>query len=231
MKKCIYVVEDEKDMLDFFRFLLTEEGYDVECFSSGENAYKKIQLKEPDMVLLDLMLPGISGFEICRLLKNDANFWKIPIIVISSRKDEFDIVTGINLGCDEYLTKPFSEKILLAKIKSLLDKKEKFTQTHSEVIKYKDIIIDLSKFQATVEGKAVNLTPSEFKLLNLLITNKGIVYTREQISDRIYDYEGYYGDRAIDILIGRVRKKIGNYGKYLESIYGVGYRFKEEVND
>jgi len=231
MTKCIYVVEDEPDMLDFFRYILTEEGYNVECFSSGEAVLKKIQDRKPNLFLFDLMLPGISGFELCRILKNDSTLWEIPIIVISSRNEEFDVVTGINLGCDDYTTKPFSEKILLAKIKSLINKRERQSNENTEVIKFKDLVITPAKFEISIKGKIINLTPAEFKLLAFLITNKDIVYTRERIIDRIYDYEGYSGDRSIDILIGRIRKKIGIYGKNIESIYGVGYRFKEDIED
>ena len=231
MKKSVFVIEDEKDMLEYYRYILTEEGYEAECFSCGEIALQKIKSNIPDLILLDLMLVKISGLELCRILKSDPKFWDIPIIVISSRSDEFDIVNGINIGCDDYITKPFSEKILLAKIKSILDKKDKLSLDKNEAIKFKDIILDSARFEVSIKGKIINLTPSEFKVLNLLLANKGIVFTRDQICAKIYDYDGYYGDRSVDILIGRIRKKIGSYGKHLESIYGVGYRFKEEINE
>lgn len=229
MDKCIYIIDDEKDILNLLKFILTEEGYNVQCFSSGEDALRSIEINKPDLILLDLMLPGISGFEICKKIKNNPNLWNIPVIVISSRTDEFDIVTGITLGCDDYLTKPFSERILLAKIKAFFEKEERQSAEKSSLIKFKDLIIDPDKFELIIKGRIINLTPTEFKVFCFLVKNKGRVFSREQIFDANYEYSSYYSDRSIDILIGRIRKKIGSYAKHLESIYGVGYRFKEEV--
>lgn len=229
MSKCIYVVEDEKDMLDFFRYILTEEEYDTKCFSSGEDALKNIYIKKPDLILLDLMLPGVSGFEVCRIVKNDPELWNIPVIVISSRKEEFDIINGLSFGCDDYITKPFSEKILLAKIKSFLSKQDRSSLENIDVIKFKDLLIDQSKFEAYIKDKIIDLTPAEFKLLNFLVRNMETVHSRLQISDKIYNHGNLNGDRSIDILVARVRKKIGVYSKNIESIYGVGYWFKKEI--
>ncbi|NLF82972.1 MAG: response regulator transcription factor [Candidatus Gastranaerophilales bacterium] len=232
MSKRIYVVEDEQDMLDYFQFILTEENYEMKGFTSGEALLKEIKAQKPDLILLDLMLPGISGFEVCRALKNDDELWNIPIIVISSRKDEFDIINGINFGCDDYITKPFNEKILLAKIKSILQKEERQSREKYNKVKFKDLVINSTTFEATINGKDLDLTPTEFKLLDFFLRNREKVFSREELSDIIYDYDNYNyfnGDRSIDILITRIRKKIGDYSKNIKSIYGVGYRFKEDV--
>lgn len=232
MSKRIYVVEDEQDMLGYFQFILTEEKYEMKGFTSGEALLKEIRTQKPDLILLDLMLPGISGFEVCRALKNDDELWNIPIIVISSRKDEFDIINGINFGCDDYITKPFNEKILLAKIKSILQKEERQSREKHNKVKFKDLVINSTTFEASINGKILDLTPTEFKLLDFFLRNREKVFSRAELSDIIYDYDNYNyysGDRSIDILITRIRKKIGDYSKNIKSIYGVGYRFKEDV--
>ena len=145
------------------------------------------------------MLPGISGFEVCRALKNDDELWNIPIIVISSRKDEFDIINGINFGCDDYITKPFNEKILLAKIKSILQKEERQSREKYNKVKFKDLVINSTTFEATINGKDLDLTPTEFKLLDFFLRNREKVFSREELSDIIYDYDNYnYSTAPID---------------------------------
>lgn len=230
MKKKIFVIEDEQEMLDLLSYILTDEGYDVQPFLNGENALRTLNNTSPDLILLDLMLPGISGLEICQKLKNNPAKWNIPIIILTSRSDEFDILNGINLGCDEYMTKPFSEKILLAKIKSILNKEDRKKVLAEGIIKMGDLNIDPGQYSATVRDKVITLTPTEFKLLYFLAKNVNKVYTRTQIFESVHDEDIYSGDRSIDILIGRIRKKLDTYGKYIESIYGVGYRFTRPEN-
>ncbi|MDD3012492.1 MAG: response regulator transcription factor [Candidatus Gastranaerophilales bacterium] len=227
MSKTIFIVDDEPDILNLLGFILSEEGYTVHEFTSGEEALKKIELIKPDLITLDLMLPGMSGLEICKIIKSNLNTWNIPIIVLSSRSEEFDILTGLTVGCDDYITKPFSEKILLAKIKSIFLKEERKTAESNLILKIKDMLIDPDRFEISIKGKLLNFTATEFKILHFLAKNTGRVYTRDQIFESFKETDFYSGDRSIDILIGRIRKKLGNYGRLIESIYGVGYRLKE----
>jgi len=227
MSKNIFIIEDEPDMLNLLGFILSEEGYTVHKFISGEEALKQVNVIKPDLITLDLMLPGMSGLEICKIIKNNPATWNIPIIVLSSRSEEFDILTGLNVGCDDYITKPFSEKILLAKIKSILFRESRKQGQSEKIIKIKDMMIDPDRFEVSIKGKLINLTATEFKILYFLAKNPGRVYSREIIFESTKELDFYSGDRSIDILIGRIRKKLGTYGKIIESIYGVGYRFKE----
>jgi len=227
MPKTIVIIEDEPDMLDLLGFILSEEGYAVHKFASGEEALKNIKSIKPDLITLDLMLPGVSGLEICKTIKNNSETWDIPIVVLSSRSDEFDIITGLSVGCDDYITKPFSEKILLAKIKSIFSKEDRKITCSNSVVKIKDMLIDQDRYEISIKGKLLNFTATEFKILHFLAKNPGRVFTRDQIFEAFRETDFYSGDRSIDILIGRIRKKLGSYGKLIESIYSVGYRFKE----
>jgi len=230
MSKIIFIIEDEPDMLELLGFILSEEGYEVHKFISGEEALKNIKFIKPDLITLDLMLPGMSGLEICKAVKSNFETWNIPIIVLSSRSEEFDILTGLSVGCDDYITKPFSEKILLAKIKSIFSREERKTNDSNTTIRIKDLLIDPDRFEISIKGKLLNFTATEFKILHFMTKNTGRVFTRDQIFEAFKETEFYSGDRSIDILIGRIRKKLGNYGKLIESIYGVGYRLKENYD-
>lgn len=228
MSKKIFIIEDEPDMQDFYEDFFVKENYEIKVFGSAEEALISLEKNVPDLILLDLMLPGMTGFEFSQKLKSNKNYEKIPVIILSARNDEFDIITGINLGCDDYITKPFSPKILLAKIKALFQKQEKSDTTTSDIVMYKTLRLDNSKFEAFLDDKPIELTPGEFKLLYFLMKSKGRVYSRTQIGENIYNQIDYDCDRSIDILVGRIRKKIDVYGKNIETIYGVGYTFKED---
>ena len=228
MPKTIFIIEDEPDMQDFYEDFFVKEDYEIKVFGTAEEALTSLGKNVPDLILLDLMLPGMTGFEFSRVLKANKNYANIPIIILSARTDEFDIITGINLGCDDYITKPFSPKILLAKIKALFQKQEKSFVQESDIVIYKTLKLDNSKFEAFIDEQLIELTPGEFKLLYFLMKSKGRVYSRTQIGENIYNQIDYDCDRSIDILVGRIRKKIGIYGKNIETIYGVGYTFKED---
>lgn len=226
-KPRIFIIDDEDTILKLIEFYLTKEGYDVSCFLTGESALKKIEEKKPDLILLDVMLKGRSGFEICRIIKRDFAVWNIPVILITARNDEFNIVTGFELGADDYITKPFSEKILLARIKAILRRKNSYE--NNPKLNFNGLVIDPQKHKVLVNGKKTNLTRSEIKLLYFLASNPGRVFERYKISEAIREDDTPSNDRSIDVIVVRIRKKIKRYGKYIETVYGVGYRFKELI--
>lgn len=206
------------------------EGYKVYKYKRGYDALRDVETLFPDLVLLDLMLPDISGLEICKKIKDSPKTSDIPVIILSARSDEYDILTGFNFGCYDYITKPFSEKVLIARIKSALANTHlgcPNCKKHFNIVKINDLVINSITFETTIKNKAIDLTPLEFKLLHFLAKNINKVFTREQIFEELYaENDENRSDRSIDILINRVRKKIGAYGKNIETIYGVGYSFK-----
>ena len=229
MNKSIFIIEDETDMLDLLAFILTKEGFKVFKFQKAANALREMESIMPDMVLLDVMLPDMSGLELCKKTKDNSKTSDIPVIMLTSRNDEYDVIMGFSFGCSDYITKPFNEKILLARIKATIDKSCKGCscgKKNNGVIKVGKLIIDFSRFEATIKNKIINLTPLEFKLLHFLTRNQNKVFSRNQLFRELYEGNDNRSDRAIDILVNRIRKKIGSYGNNVESIYGVGYSFK-----
>ena len=219
MNKSVFIVEDETDMLNLLDFILTKEGFEVFKFNKAEKALAEVESLMPDLVLLDVMLPDMSGLELCKKIKDNPKTSDIPVIMLTSRNDEYDIILGFNFGCSDYITKPFNEKIEKS-CKSCPCGKQ------NGIVKVGKLLIDLSKFEVSIKNKLVDLTPLEFKLLHFLTKNQNKVYTRQQLFRELYEDEDNRSDRAIDILINRIRKKIGSYGNNVESIYGVGYSFK-----
>ena len=229
MSKSIFVVEDETDMLDLLTYILTKEGYKVFKFNRADLALTKIESIMPDLVLLDVMLPDMSGLEMCKKIKDNLKTSDIPVILLTSRNDEYDVIMGFNFGCSDYITKPFNEKILIARIKATIAKSCKgcsCSKKTNGVIEIGKLIIDFSRFEVSIKNKLVDLTPLEFKLLHFLTKNQNKVFTRQQLFRELYEGDDNRSDRAIDILINRIRKKIGSYGNNVESIYGIGYSFK-----
>jgi DNA-binding response OmpR family regulator len=229
--KRIFIIEDEPDMLSLLKLLMEEENYEVVGFLRGEealNLLNKSGEKLPDLVLLDLMLPGMSGYEICRNIKNNSATWNIPVLILTSRSDEFDMLTGFNLGADDYITKPFSEKLLVARVKTALSRSERSTDTN--IIRFKNLLIDKEKYEVSIDDKIKNLTAAEFKTLVFLAENKAKVFTRDQIFAQIKEGYSDSTERSVDISIARIRKKLGSYSKYIQSVYGVGYVFKETLD-
>lgn len=229
VNKSIFVVEDETDMLDLLAFILTKEGFKVFKFNKADEVLRKMESTMPDLVLLDVMLPDISGFELCKKIKDNPKTSDIPVILLTSRNDEYDVIMGFNFGCSDYIIKPFNEKILMARIKATIANSCKRCSSDNKnngVIEIGKLIIDFSEFEASIKNKIIDLTPLEFKLLYFLTKNQNKVYTRQQLFIELYESNDNRSDRAIDILINRIRKKIGSYGNNIESIYGVGYSFK-----
>lgn len=228
MKKAdILVVDDEEDILKLLQYNLQKEGYPVRTVASGEEALDEINQSHPDLIVLDLMLPGLDGLEVCKILKSQKETAPIPIIMLTAKGSESDIIIGLELGADDYITKPFSPRELLARIKSVLRRGKYEKEEEGETIRRHEIAIDVSRREVTVRGNAVPLTTTEFDILLLLVRRPGWVLTRDQIIDSVRGNDYAVTDRSVDVHITGLRKKLGVAGKYIDTVRGVGYRFKE----
>ena len=227
-KERILVVEDEEDILELVRYNLARENYQVICAASGEKALK-IAASEPlDLIVLDLMLPGMDGLEVAKNIKNNTRTQHVAIIMLTAKGTEADIVTGLELGADDYVTKPFSPRVLTARIKAVLRRKTDVKPDDTSIIKIRDIVIHPGRREVRLSDKPVDLTFSEFQVLSLLARRPGWVYTRMQIVDAVHGDDYPVTDRSVDVQIVGLRKKLGAAGKYIETVRGVGYRFREE---
>jgi len=224
----IFVIDDEEDILDLVDYNLSKEGFQIIRFTSGEAALEGVKREKPDLMLLDLMLPGVDGLEICRQMKRNKDFSEIPIIMLTAKGEESDIVIGLEIGADDYITKPFSPKVLLARVKTILRRNRKTTQTETDRIEIYDLIIHPGRHEALYKNEVLQLTYSEFKLLHFLARRPGWVFTRYQIVDALRGDNYPVTERAVDVQIVGLRKKLGEAGRYVETVRGVGYRFREE---
>ncbi len=223
----ILVVEDEEDIQELITYNLKKEKYKVQEASSGEEAIEYVSVKTPDLILLDLMLPGIDGFEVCRRLKMDETFREIPIVILTSKGEESDIVAGLELGANDYIVKPFSPRVLIARIRAVLRRESRADASADEVIKRGELIIDIARHQVTLNSRPIPLTSTEFRILHFLSSHPGWVYSRDQIVNAIHQTDFAVTARAIDVQIVGLRKKLGNKDEFIETVRGVGYRFKE----
>ena len=223
----ILVVDDEEDILELLRFNLTREGYDVSVAASGEQAIDITKKELPHLIVLDLMLPGMDGLEVTKALKNDSETGGIPIVMLTAKGEEADIVTGLELGADDYVTKPFSPRILVARVRAVLRRKQGETPEPLDVVKIHDLVIHAGRREVLVNGKAVHLTFTEFGILNYLVRRPGWVFTRSQIVDAVRGTDYFVTDRSVDVQVAGLRKKLGHSGRFIETVRGVGYRFKE----
>lgn len=224
--ECILIVDDEEDVLELVRYNLDKNGYKVETATSGEEAITAARNKLPDMVILDLMLPGIDGLEVCKKLKSDLKTEPIPIIMLTAKGEESDIVTGLELGAEDYLTKPFSPKVLIARIRRILHRSVS-RDLERPPIKIRELTIDPGRREVLVKGKQINLSYTEFNILYILVKRPGLVFTRYQIIDAIHGNDYLVTDRAVDVQIVSLRKKLASCGSYIETVRGVGYRCKD----
>ncbi|MCF7958088.1 MAG: response regulator [Phycisphaerae bacterium] len=224
----ILIVDDEEDILELVRYNLARERFQVICASTGEDALAIVKSNLPDLIVLDLMLPGINGLDICRKLKADPRTAGISIIMLTARGEESDIVTGLELGADDYLTKPFSPRVLLARIRASLRRLGSSANGEEEGgIRIGELVIIPSRHEVLVSGESIQLTYTEFKTLYALARRPGRVFTRYQIVDAIRGEEYIVTDRSVDVQIVSLRKKLGVCGSYIETVRGVGYRFKD----
>lgn len=223
----ILLVEDDDDIAELVKHNLTREGWRVERASSGEMGFTMSRTFKPDLILLDLMLPGIDGLEICKMLKHDIVTADTPIIMLTAKGEEADVVTGLEVGADDYITKPFSVRELIARIKAVLRRKAIREVEEMQTVKLDDLEIHPGKFEVLVKGKPVELTRGEFRLLHLLASKPGWVFSRSKIIEEIKGDDYPVTERSVDVQIVGLRKKLGAVGRKIETIRGVGYRFKD----
>jgi len=223
----ILVVEDEEDILELIKYNLVKEGYQVSTAMTGENAVTTARKVVPDLILLDIMLPGMDGLEVCRLLKHDAITMKIPIIMLTAKGEESDIVTGLEIGADDYMTKPFSPKVVIARVRNIIRRKGRDEVDSKSTIVLKDLAIHPGRHEVLAKGKPIELTFTEFRVLQFLARRPGWVFTRAQIVDAVRGEDYPVTDRSVDVQIVGLRRKLGTCGDYIETVRGVGYRFKE----
>ncbi len=226
-KERILVVDDEEDILSLVEYNLVKSGYDVACVETGEDALKTAKSMSPDLIVLDLMLPGIDGLEVCRLLKQNSATEQIPIIILSAKGEESDVVRGLELGADDYVTKPFSPNILVARVRTVLRRLAMEPVDETSVIKVHNMEIHPGRHQLLVDEKQVSLTLTEFRILHFLVRRPGWVFTRHQIIDAVHGDDYPVTDRSVDVQIVALRRKLGKSGQYIETVRGVGYRFKD----
>jgi two-component system phosphate regulon response regulator PhoB len=225
-KEHILVIEDEEDIQELIRYTLLKEGYRVTAADSGEQGIEKARAGGFDLVLLDLMLPGVDGMEVCRILQSDPRTSSFPVIMITARSEESDVVSGLRLGAEDYIAKPFSPKVLLARIRNVFRRRSRHAAAE-EPVRIGDLLIHPGRHEAVLKGRALSLTPTEFGILHFLASKPGWVFSREQIVDAVKGTDYPVTDRSVDVQMVNLRRKLGKFADNLETVRGVGYRFKE----
>ncbi len=223
----ILVVDDEEDLLELIRYNLTKEGYRVDCAASGEQAIHEARNSVPDLIVLDLLLPNVDGLDVCKHLKSDPKTQHVPIVMLTAKSEEADVVTGLELGADDYITKPFSPRVLLARIRSVLRRRAKPAAEDPGAIRIHDIVIHPGRHEVLIGGKPLELTFTEFRLLHFLARKPGWAFSRNQIVDAVKGEDYPVTERSVDVQVVGLRKKLGLLGGCIETVRGVGYRFKE----
>src|SRR5881409_764311 len=225
-KSRILVVDDEPDAVELVAFNLKGAGHEVTTAVDGEEALKKARDLLPDLIVLDLMIPAVDGLEVCKILRRDGRTATIPILMLTAKAGEMDRVLGLELGADDYVTKPFSPRELVLRVKRLL-RSESAKQDNAERIEIGDLTLDIPRHQALVKGKRIDLTATEFRLLTVLVKRRGRVQTRDQLLRDVWEYDSLIDTRTVDTHMRRLREKLGAAAKYLDTVRGVGYRFIE----
>ncbi len=226
-KAKILVVEDEAPIQELLQFNLERQKYRIQLVDSGEKALEVVGDFMPNLILLDIMLPGADGLEVCKQIKANPKTARIPIIMLTALSEEADIVAGLELGADDYVTKPFSPRVLLARVKAALRRGAPKPDSDDDLVSIQGIDIDSTRHKVTVDGEAITLTSTEFKVLRLMASQPGRVFTRYQIVDAVHGEDYPVTDRSVDVQIVGLRKKLGAAGVFIETVRGIGYRFKE----
>lgn len=226
-KELILAVDDEEDILELIKYNLEKEGYRVAFAYEGQEALEFAKNERPDLIILDLMLPGIDGLDVFKELKNDMTTKSIPVIMLTAKSEDADVVTGLELGADDYISKPFSPRVLLARLKVVLRRHKTVEPDNSEVARIHDLFINPARHEVVVGNDSITLTASEFRILNFLVRRPGWVFSRDQIIRAVKGDDYPVTERSVDVQIVGLRKKLGPAGDYIETVRGVGYRFKE----
>jgi phosphate regulon transcriptional regulator PhoB len=227
MKPKILVVDDEPDALELIQYNLKAAGYDVVTAADGEEALKKARASSPSLIILDVMLPEVDGLEVCKTLRKEPATSTVPIIMLTAKAGEIDRVLGLELGADDYVTKPFSPRELVLRVKAMLRRRAP-SEPEPENMDFSDLRIDIPRHEVLVGGKAVDLTATEFKLLTVLAERKGRVQSREALLRDVWEYDNFIDTRTVDTHMRRLRDKLGDAARYLDTVRGVGYRFVDQ---
>jgi len=227
MKPKILIVDDEPDVVQLIEYNLKSAGYDVMTAIDGQDALQQARGSSPDLIILDLMLPEVDGLDVCKILRRDAGTAGIPIVMLTAKASETDRVLGLELGADDYVTKPFSPRELVLRVKRLL-RSESGKQDNAERIEIGELTLDIPRHQALVKGKRIDLTATEFRLLTVLVKRRGRVQTRDQLLRDVWEYDSLIDTRTVDTHMRRLREKLGLAAKHLDTVRGVGYRFVVE---
>jgi DNA-binding response OmpR family regulator len=227
VKPKILIVDDEPEAIELLEFNLRQAGFDVISAANGAEALKKVRAETPQLIVLDLMMPAVGGLEVCRILKREADTARIPVIMLTARAAEVDRVVGLELGADDYVTKPFSPRELILRVKNVLARGAN-SETETAVLRFGDLVVDEERHAVTWRGEEVDLTATEFRLLALLAQRRGRVQSRDQLLRDVWDYNTLIDTRTVDTHMRRLRDKLGAAAGHLETVRGVGYRFIEE---
>jgi two-component system phosphate regulon response regulator PhoB len=229
--KTVLVVDDERDLVDLVSYNLTRNGYRALSAMTGDDALEIASRERPHLILLDLMLPGTDGMEVARRLRADPRTASIPIIMLTARGEEIDVIVGLTVGADDYVTKPFSMKVLLARVQAVLRREEAPSPADEAVVRVGPLVIDPSRHNATVDAQSIKLTLTEFRLLSAIVAARGRVLSRSQLMDKAIGTGVFVTDRAIDVHITAIRRKLGDAQWLVHTVRGVGYRLQESPDD
>lgn len=228
-KQKILLIEDEEDIAALIKLQADLSGYRLLIEVDGINGYRAVEREKPDLIILDIMLPGQSGLDVCRKIKHNPELKHIPVIILSAKSEELDVVLGLELGADDYVTKPFSPKVLFSRIKAVLRRGREPSKT-PKVVTFGEFTLEIDRYLLRKKDKYIPVTLSEFGILRRLVLNRGKVLTRNQLLDDIQNDDAFIVDRNIDVHIASLRKKLGPNFRWIETVRGVGYRFREEID-
>jgi two-component system phosphate regulon response regulator PhoB len=226
-KAHIFIVDDEVDIRELIAYNLRKNGYEITAAASGEEALSEVRVHPPELVLLDLMLPGMDGLEVCRLMKANSRTAGIPIVMLTAKGEEADVVAGLEVGADDYIVKPFSPRVLIARIKAVLRRRRQGVPADDEMISQGELTLHPGTREVTIGSEPVSLSHTEFRILHRLAQRPGWVFTRHQIADSLQSDNAPVTSRTVDVHVCSLRRKLGSCGTYIETVHGVGYRFKD----